>query len=444
MTAKTKHEQSGLEKVFAGILFVVFGGIVLHAPFSVFMSSWLPEYSLLFKSWKELLLFAAAILACVIVTRRHLWRELGRDWLLRLIVIFAALHFVLLGWQFQGTAPALAGLAIDLRYLLFFALVYILIKIWPRYRLSMLIVAAIGAMIVVIFGALQLFLPADILSHLGYGPHTIEPYLTVDKNPNYIRINSTLRGPNSVGAYAVIVLSVIAALFAKTRARITKTPARVIWFIVITICTLVALWISYSRSALLAAVLSLFLVGLAVYGGRISKKVWLACGAVVVVAIIGLFLARNSNFVDNVILHNNPTTGAKVTSNEGHLSSLVHGSERMIHQPLGAGIGSTGSASLYGGSGMIVENQYLFVAHEAGWLGLALFVVIFVIILWWLWQKRQNWLSLAVFASGIGLACIGLLLPVWADDTVCIVWWGLAAIALGSKGEESNARKSTK
>lgn len=443
MKVKTKHEQTGLEKVFAGILFVVFGGIVLHAPFSVLMSSRLPQYSFLFKSWKELLLFAAAVRACVIVTRHRMWRELGRDWLFRLIVVFALLHFILLGWHFQGLAPALAGLAIDLRYLLFFALVYILVKIWPRYRLPMLIVAAIGAMVVVIFGTLQLFLPADILSHLGYGPHTIEPYLTVDKNPNYIRINSTLRGPNSVGAYAVIVLSVIAALLAKTRARITKTPARVVWFVVITMCSLVTLWISYSRSALLGAVLSVLLVGLVVYGGRISKKIWLAGAGVIVLAALGLFLTRNSNFVDNVILHNNPTTGAKVTSNEGHLESLVNASQRMIRQPLGAGIGSTGSASLYGGNGMIVENQYLFVTHEAGWLGLILFVAIFVIVLWRLWQRRSDWLCLAVFASGIGLACVGLLLPVWADDTVCVVWWGLAAIALGIKGE-GDARRPTK
>jgi hypothetical protein len=27
---------------------------------------------------------------------------------------------------------------------------------------------------------------------------------------------------------------------------------------------------------------------------------------------------------------------------------------------------------------------------------------------------------------------IGLLLPVWADDTVAIIWWGLAGLALAS------------
>jgi cyanate permease len=80
---------------------------------------------------------------------------------------------------------------------------------------------------------------------------------------------------------------------------------------------------------------------------------------------------------------------------------------------------------------LIIENQYLFVAHEAGWLGLILFLMIFIGVMNRLWQLRTNWLALGVFASGLGLAIIGLLLPVWVDDTVAIVWWGLAAFIIG-------------
>ena len=106
-------------------------------------------------------------------------------------------------------------------------------------------------------------------------------------------------------------------------------------------------------------------------------------------------------------------------------------------QPLGAGIGSTGSASLYDDDegGVIIENQYLYIAHETGWLGLALFVAIFGLIMVRLWRARDDWLALGAFASGVGMALIGLLLPVWADDTVAIVWWALAATALGGEDE---------
>ena len=102
----------------------------------------------------------------------------------------------------------------------------------------------------------------------------------------------------------------------------------------------------------------------------------------------------------------------------------------MLAQPLGGGIGSTGSASLFTDEPFIIENQYLFIAHETGWMGLALFIAITYLVLSILWRQRKDWFALGVFASGLGLALIGLIQPVWVDETVAIVWWGLAAIAL--------------
>jgi hypothetical protein len=158
--------------------------------------------------------------------------------------------------------------------------------------------------------------------------------------------------------------------------------------------------------------------------------VWIGLSIATLAVIAGLIAGQNSTFVSNVVLHEDPTEGNSINSNDGHFASVQDGFTRMIRQPFGAGIGSTGSASLHGDSPTIIENQYLFIAHEAGWLGLGVFIVLFMMVLWRLWQGRQDWLCLGVFASGIGLALIGLLLPVWVDDTVAIIWWGLAAIAL--------------
>ena len=149
-------------------------------------------------------------------------------------------------------------------------------------------------------------------------------------------------------------------------------------------------------------------------------------------------MARNTSFISNIVLHENPNGGSSVNSNEGHLSSINDSFIQLMKQPLGAGIGSTGSASLLGKNAEIVENQYLFVAHEAGWLGLALFMFIFVSIMIRLWRLRDDWLALGIFASGVGLAIIGIFLPVWTDDTVSIIWWGLAAIALFPNNKDYN------
>jgi hypothetical protein len=147
--------------------------------------------------------------------------------------------------------------------------------------------------------------------------------------------------------------------------------------------------------------------------------------------------------VKNVVFHNNPTTGAAVDSNADHVTSLVDGVRLAASQPMGAGVGTTGSASLFGGGPLIIENQYLMIAHEVGWLGLGLFLAIYIVFLKRVWRERQDWFALGIWASGIGLGIIGLLLPVWADDTIAIVWWGLAAVVL-AQGESHGTSTNQK
>lgn len=422
-----------LEKMYIVLLMVIFGGIVLHAPLSVGLGVLFPHLDLIIKSWKEILMIIAVPMAIIIVTKRQLWKEFLDDWLFRLIVLFALLHIALIPLFYQGLKVAAAGIAIDLRYLLFFCLMYVALKSMPMYRRRMVLVGIIGAFIVVVFATIQLFLPADILASIGYGKETIQPYLTVDKNPNFIRENSTLRGPNPLGAYAAIVLGLLSAAWIRRRSWLRKNR---ISACTLTLCSLVALWVSYSRSALIAGAIAILIPLMTVLLHKVSRKGWAAIATtLVLISVAVLVTGKGNSFISNVFLHENPNGGSSVSSNEGHVGSLESGWVQLLHQPLGAGIGSTGSASLFGNSHEVIEDQYLFISHESGWLGLLLFIAIFVIVLFRLWSKRKDWLALGVFASGVGMAFIGLLLPVWADDTVAIVWWGLAAIALGGRDD---------
>ena len=67
-----KAQLGALEMVYIGLLLVIFGGVVFHAPFSVGFSTLFPDQSLLIKSWKELLMGVALVLAVYIVTKRRL------------------------------------------------------------------------------------------------------------------------------------------------------------------------------------------------------------------------------------------------------------------------------------------------------------------------------------------------------------------------------------
>lgn len=421
-----------LQKSLIVILVAIFAGIVIHAPLTIWLGTKFPDLDLFIKAWKEGLLILAVIATVIIITKRKLWREILSDRLCQLLATYIVIHIVLVLTLFEGAIATMAGLAIDLRYIIFFGLVYVAMKVFPQYRRYLLGTALIGACIVVGFATLQFFLPPDILRHIGYGSDTIMPYLLVDQNPDFVRVNSTLRGPNPLGAYAGMVLGVFIAALAYRKLDLRSYKIK-LFALLLGVCSLVALWLSYSRSALIAAAVAITIVVFVALRRRVSLKAWVT-GGLAVCAVIGSFIViGGSSFISNILLHDNPTTGGDVTSNQQHITSLEDGFNKMLQQPLGGGVGSTGSASLYGDSPLVIEDQYLFIAHEAGWLGLLVFLAIYGTILVRLWRKRTDWLSLGVFASGIGLAFIGILQPVWVDDTVSIIWWGLAAIALARK-----------
>ena len=419
-----------LDWIFVGTLLVVFGGVVLHAPISVGFGVLFPDYDLFIKAWKEILLGMALVLGIYIVVRKNAWKNFNTV-IFWLIGLFALLNVALIPVFNLGFDQTVAGILINLRFFLFFVLVYTALTLYPQlYRLFIKVFIA-GAVVVVGFALLQLtVLPYDILKYIGYSDATILPYMTVDENINYIRINSTLRGPNPLGAYAVVVIAVVLALWLRSSKKLTKPE---IWLCAfLGIGGALAVWASYSRSAALAALIAVAVVIFVTYGRSINKWIWISFAAAALLLGGSIFALRDTQFVSQVILHEDPEEGGMVNSNDGHADSLLEGTMRMLQQSLGAGIGSTGSPSIMGDAPFIVENQYLYVAHETGWLGLILFVLIYWFVLRQLWRKRQHWFALGVFASGVGLAIIGLLLPVFADETVAIVWWGLAAVALAS------------
>lgn len=431
-----------LHHIIAWLLLVIMGLIVFHAPLSVFVESRWPSFGEVFKSWKELMCLLALLLLAFDYTRQKKWRILVGDKIIWLITAYAVLHAISAIIFPTSVSATVAGLMIDLRYVAYFAAVYGFLKLYPGYRESFTRIALLGSLLVVGFALLQLILPADFLRHVGYSQTTIQPYLTVDTNPDYVRLQSTLRGPNPLGAYAMMVLAGVLGYLASLRDRRQMLAD---WRpTALGIAALIALWFSYSRSAVLGFLLVLAIV-IWSQRRRISRRaqIAIAAGAVVVVSI-AILLLQGTSFWHNVVVHDDPTIGAPTDSNGGHADSLRDGLARFAVQPFGAGIGSTGSASLLGNSPLVIENQYLFIAHEVGWLGLALWSAIMFLVMRALWRRRGDWRCFALFTSGLGLLLIGLMQPVWVDDTVSLVWWGLAAVFVNKGGEKRGTTTNKK
>lgn len=437
------NKQSFIDKIAIMLLLVVFGGIILHTPLSVWASSNWPDYTLLIKSWKEILLLVVGVLVLIELIRKNQWKKFAKDRILQIIAVLGLLDIIITLAVNNPPISEAAGLMIGLRYYLFFGLLYVYVKRFPKLRDVFIKVFIAGAAVVSVFSMLQVtVLPKDALSHIGYSEQTIKPYLTVDLNQDYVRINSTMRGPNPLGAYAVIVVSFIGALWVRK-----KWPSRRLLQAglgVIALGMVVSLWFSYSRSAMGALVVVAAVLAMSMGVKWLSKRAILMLVSIaLIVGCIGLYIATTQKeMVANVIFHTNIEGGSEIKSDDARMSSLERGIEGISKQPLGYGIGSSGSASLLGDEPNIIENQYIGEAWQSGWLGLALTVWLYVVVMMRLYKQRKDYLSLAVFASGLGMAIIGIVLPVWTDDIVSIIWWGLAAVALAAGPVITRKRKA--
>jgi hypothetical protein len=422
-------KQSLLFRLYGGLLLAILLLIVVHAPIIVVGATWFSAYAAEIKAWKELLMVPLILIAAWLLTRQHLWRQLLSNRLTQLCLAFIALHLALALVLPGDVLSKVAGLMIDLRFVTFFLLMAIAATVSAAFKRRSLKVAAIGAAVVIGFGLLQItVLPDNILNGLGYSPSTIRPYTTIDRNPDFVRINSTLRGPNPLGALMIIYMALgVAYLLRRSHTR----GGAAYWASIVGVIGGAAVLVAtFSRSAYFGGLI--MATRLATSAWRPSKRMIAIVSAGVLACLAGILLASGSDWFSNVILHVDPESTVAQKSDQGHARSVSEAVVQAVHQPIGAGIGSTGSAALYGkDTGPTIENYYLFVAHESGWIGLLLFLAIFVLVMMVLW-RQNSWAARGLFASGLGLAVIGLLLPVWADDTVALVWWGLAGTIAGS------------
>jgi O-antigen ligase len=282
----------------------------------------------------------------------------------------------------------------------------------------------VPAAAVVMFGLAQItFLPADFLRHFGYGPDTLQPYQTVDQKMAFVRIQSTLRGANPLGAYLMMILCAYVALAFKSRKKIFCA-----------ISTTFVLYFTYSRSAYIGVLVSL--LALAVK----SRKVWryLVVGALAAALVVGGATAvfKNNSRFQNTFFHTSNSSASSDNSNAKRWQAQKDGIRDVIREPLGRGPGTAGPASVYNAPHEVrlAENYYLQIGQEVGWLGLGIFVAINVALAKALWRRRQDTLAKVLLASGVGITVICLLSHALTDDTLSYLWFGLAGIIL-AKGE---------
>jgi len=422
----------------SGAIAVILALLPFHAFLTVWLSSILGHYTLL-RLWKEIVLLILICLAGYLLWRdkplreRMLASKLNR--LITAYLVMLAAWGIVAYFTHHVTLKALGyGLIVDGRFLAFFLAVSVFAGYGTRLRDNWPKLIFWPAAVVVLFGLLQFtILPFDFMRHFGYDATTIYPYETINHNIHYIRIMSTLRGANPLGAYLVVIVSLGGAVWLKRKPRGALVGG---------ILATLTLGLTFSRSAWIGLILAAGMLVWASLRTRRSRRmaVLATTGIIVAAALAGLLLRGNSAF-QNAIYHTDDKSMIATSSNEGHATALRAGLRDVVRQPLGLGTGTAGPASVYNdGKVRIAENYFVQIAQEVGWLGIILFVAIQLYVARELWRKRGDALALGLIAALVGVTFVNLLSHAWADDTLAYVFWGLAATALAQPAVAVKAR----
>lgn len=437
---KTAHVQTIMPRWLSSLLLGVLVTVVILMPIHAFVSTWGgtaigPLW--LWKSWKELLLTTAAVVAFGwLFTQPGALRRLLRDRLVVVILGYTVLTIGMtaVGWAENGRDAAIAGLGMNLRYLLAATLAYLLFRysqfsydMWRTKAAKFLIGAGV---LLALVGVIQVqWLSPTFLERFGYSDTTIAPAILIDENPEAPRAFATLRGPNDYGAYLVLPLVLLSLLTFR---------ARWAWLGVAVIA--IGLFESSSRSAWLGA--GSALIGLALLSPRgidlRHRRTQLIAAVVLLAGVMVAVAALSIPSVRLEVFHSSPDDPSILEgSTAKHFQSTGEGVGRVIDRPLGCGVGCAGPASYYGETALISENYFVQVAEETGVVGLGLWLAAAGVVVLRLYRLRDDWLARALLASFIGLTVIGLWLHVWADDPLSLTWWALAGMVLGAAGRRS-------
>lgn len=289
----------------------------------------------------------------------------------------------------------------------------------------------VGGLISIVIGLIMISLPSHYLISLGYdspgidlvgrpsAQHLISASLPIK------RMQAGFRSPNALGVYLLIPIGLL--LFDQVRL-LKRNKYLILGFLVVGV-----LW-SFSRASWIGL---LIILGWYIFFNKDSllknsKTVyWLITGVVCLcVLMVGAYLNPSGR---SLLFHQ--TEGQVNGSTMSRLRHYQEGVTSLINTPLGHGHGYASPAGRLNhsnsGGYVVTENSYLQLGLEIGVIGLLLFLAFLLTT----WQDiglcKNHKLKFASWAIFSALLIIGLLVPIWTEESVSLAWWALISIMLG-------------
>lgn len=412
--------------------------IVVYMPLHVLLSTWLgTNLSILnlIKALKDVFL-VFALAAVIVATGRRKIYHFSKTTIVRLIITYCVIT-VLFALMFNNSLSAeILGIVYNIRFMLVFLYGLLAVQFFSDGQVDKIFKSALGVgAFVAVLGLLQIMLLSDnALGFFGYSLDAGTPtkfYISEVAQVSE-RAFSTLKDPNSLGSYLLIISSLSIASIGswkrlKTKFKFTNT----IELIIVTGC----LYYTYSRSAWIGGLFALLLFAYISKDKAAallsSKTLKYTVFLLFLLSVGAVFMFRGSSFFQTTILH--VGDAAPETSNSLRVSAYRDSLDLIKSQPLGYGVGSAGPVSFKNvkRTPIITENYYLQLAVEVGLVGLVIFMSIVVLTGRMLWVHKGMRYAKPLLMSLLGLSVAGLFVHVWSNEAVAYTWWLLAGLTLG-------------
>ena len=407
-----------------------------YMPFHIFFSQWLSTYTGGLEAWKLWKDFFTVFVTILFIATIFILKKQTRlyVWILGLTVLYGFIHLILLFTTDQPVDIGLLASAYNLRIFAYVIIGCSLALLLPntdqakRFAKILILLSTI----VCIVAFLQWLLPKDIMSNFGYSiERGVKPNFFIDDKPDLPRVFSTLRDPNSLGAFLILPI----VLLSQALIGNWKTQRRSLLSGLLLLHILI-LFLTFSRSTLLAAILAVLSL-LVLQNLRLIKNHSRAITAGLVVFLLifsaVIYIGRDQYVVQNLFFHADEST-VLADPNEIRVDVVQRGIDGVVDEPLGNGPGSAGlvSTRLKSG-GLLTENYFLQIAYEVGIFGFLVFIALLYLIINNLWRQRDKPLAAALLASFAGLVVANMLFHTWANEAVAISWFLLAGTALKDK-----------
>lgn len=418
-------------------------GLFAYMPFHIFLSQWISTFTGGLDGWKigkDIFAALVTILCVVTVILSRKYTKLYL-WLVGITAIYTLIHLILLITTNQPFDTGLLATVYNTRLLWYVLIGYSIVILQPKVVNAKKFVnlLLILSTIVCLIGLLQWLLPKDILTHFGYSiDRGVKPNFFIDDKPDLPRVFSTLRDPNSLGAFLILPIT----LLAHSLVEFWKTKKRMLLSGLLVLHSLI-LFLTFSRSALLGAVLSVAAVIALGYHKKLvtlTRRFAIPLTILFVVTLVGIFALRDQYIVQNVVFHSDENTQL-ADSNNLHVIQIQKGLDGIADQPLGNGPGTAGLVSVHNeNGGLLTENFFVQIAYEVGVLGLLTFLGFLYVVIKKLWQTRKNHTAQILLASFVGLVLMNMLLHTWSNEAVATAWFLLAGATLNQTPYKISAK----